>query len=140
MTNNAAEEVVQLMNILLDSDKPELERVEAAHKLGEIRTPEAIDALVRGLSVDAPGVRYAVAEELAEIGEPALDAVLRALQLNVGAVHIYESVHHILKRMTLYPKKQAIIQPVLEALEGPAVDAAAPIAAAEARRKLREMA
>jgi HEAT repeat protein len=137
--SESATEVIRLQNILLDSNQSELERNAAAHKLGEIRTPEALDALVNALQVAEPGVRYAVAEELAEMGEPALDAVLRALQLNVGQAHIYDSVRHILKRMNLYPKKQQIVDTVIEALAGPAHDTSAPIAAAVARRKLREI-
>ena len=56
-------------------------RVEAARSLGQTRSKAAVRYLIQALSDDAPEVRLAAAESLAEVGDPAgIDPLKRLLE------------------------------------------------------------
>jgi HEAT repeat protein len=61
-------------------DRRNLERSKAALALGEIGTPQAIEALVKALNSTDLHVLPAVMKALATIGEPSVDALIEALE------------------------------------------------------------
>lgn len=111
-------------------------RWEAAKALAEIGSPAAAAALVQALEDDNGGVRWVAAEGLIALGREGLEPLLRALLtrshvpwLRQGACHVFRA----LARRGL----DAVVAPVLAALEGVEPVLETPIAAVQALDALR---
>ncbi len=111
-------------------------RWEAAIVLRAIRDPESAPALVRALDDEMVEVRWEAAEGIIGLGHHGLVALLHGLIAESGSTRVRESAHRILSAMAR-GKDAPIVQPVLEALEGPAPIAAPPVAAFAALNALR---
>jgi HEAT repeat protein len=105
-------------------------RWESAKALGTIADPGSAPALVRLLRDHSTGVRWLAAEALVAIGRPALRPLLEALVRQPGALELREGAHHVLH--DLLPRDSfGIVAPVLAALEHPAPELEAPVAASQ---------
>lgn len=98
---------------LKNSRRESLERVNAVHYLRDDATPEIISLLVTTLNDDDYGVHWAASEVLAQLGDEAFPALLRALvqpdndeRLRDGAKHII----HTSKGPTVKKEGAAILQ------------------------------
>lgn len=111
-------------------------RWEATIALRAIRDPESAPALVRALDDEMVEVRWEAAEGIIALGHHGLVALLHGLIAGSGSTRVRESAHRILSAMAR-GKDAPVVQPVLEALEGPAPIAAPPIAAFAALNALR---
>ncbi len=121
---------------LQKSDATESELVDAIHVLGRHTISEATEALIPFLSHRSYGVRWAAAEALLHHGESGVIRLLEELETNTDP-RLFESAHHVLKRIPGPALKKAV-QPVLEALEGPAPSSYAAIAARKVLEVLRK--
>lgn len=110
------------------SSPARMERWEAAKALAEIAEPTSAAALVRSLEDDDGDVRWIAAEGLIALGRHALVPLLEALITRTGSPWILTGAHHILIELR---KQKGLreVEPVLEALAGPAREVAAPVAA-----------
>ena len=121
---------------LRKSDATESELVDAIHILGRYSASEATDALIPFLSHRSYGVRWAAAEALLHHGEPGVIRLLEELETNTDP-RLFESAHHVLKRIP-GPMLKKAVQPVIEALEGPAPSSYAAVAARKVLDALRK--
>lgn len=117
--------------IVKDSRLPERQREDAVHYLREYPTPEGMEALVAALSEDNGGVRWACSEALAQLGEQALPALLRALSRSAEDSLLREGALHVLRR-NVSPRVRRQARELIAALRGPA----ASVAAMEAAHRL----
>ncbi len=114
----------QAMAILNDDHEKAGVRETAVRYLANHPTPEAIARLVQALQDDDVGVRWEAANNLAQLGEPALLAVLKALTdpHRVDDPRLRDNVYHI-----LHLNQAAVPVPIadlLGALRGQAADIA----------------
>ncbi len=108
----------------------EIDRIDACHKLGHINDPEALRALVAALDDPEFAVRWAAAEALVRQGSRGAEAVLQALTHRYSQ-YLYTGAHHVLKH-TIGHVPSSIVQPVIDALEGPGAPMVTPPAARDA--------
>lgn len=102
--------------ILHDSQRSEKDRNQAAHYLAENVTPSGIGALVAVLDDSDHGVRWAAAHALAQIGEPAMPALLHALMSPDTDLSLRESAHHVIAENSS-PRVRSEGQALLKTLE-----------------------
>jgi HEAT repeat protein len=95
--SNQFESIEQAIAVLEDVNQDELVRNDAIRFLEESGSQEAIDALIRVLSDDDFGVRWAAADALARLGAKAAPAVLRVLISPDSDDRLREAAHHIFK-------------------------------------------
>ena len=124
----------QAMGVLDDDRERAAVREAAVRYLAAHPTPAVIARLVQALQDDDVGVRWEAATVVAQLGEPALLEVLKALTdpKRVDDPHLRESAYHI-----LHINQAAIPVPIadlLDALRGPVADIASLV---EADRVLR---
>ncbi len=95
---------------------PFLVRWELAQILGELRLPAGIPVLIRALEDEEQDVRWVAAEALADMGRPALPALLEALRDRADSGYLRNGVHHVL---TLMPDTRQMVElgAVLDALD-----------------------
>jgi HEAT repeat protein len=86
----------EALSILNDLARPEQERADAVDYLKRHADADAIAALVATLHEGDYGVRRSAAHALAEIGEPALRPLLRALASTGNDVNLRQAAWHIL--------------------------------------------
>jgi HEAT repeat protein len=103
-------------------------RWEAAKALSQIGDPAATAVLVKALEDKEFDIRWLSAEGLIKIGEEAIAPLLKALIDDSPSIWLQEGAHHVLHEVDR-GNWDAILKPVMEALEGfqPSVDA--PLAA-----------
>jgi HEAT repeat protein len=94
-------------------------RWHAARALGQIGNPRGIDTLVEGLHDDHPAVRWATASVLASLDAQAIPSILRALIRRPMTEPFRLAVYHALHAMPSHHTR-LYLQPLLEALQGPA--------------------
>jgi HEAT repeat protein len=126
--------VAQAMAVLADEREKAGVRETAVRYLAEHPTPTVITRLVQTLQDDDVGVRWETANVLAQLGEPALLEVLKALTdpKRVDDPHLRESAYHI-----LHINQAAVPVPtadLLDALRGQVADISSLV---EADRVLR---
>jgi hypothetical protein len=94
-------------------------RWHAARALGQIGNPRGIETLVEGLHDDHPAVRWATASVLASLDAQAIPYILRDLIRRPMTEPYRQAVYHALHAM---PSRHTrlYLQPLLEALQGPA--------------------
>ena len=109
-------------------------RWHAARALGQIGNPRGIDTLVEGLHDEHPAVRWATASVLASLDAQAIPAILRALIRRPMTEPFRQAVYHALHAMPSHHTR-LYLQPLLEALQGPASSVQGP---AIAQRMLAE--
>ena len=94
-------------------------RWESAKALAELATPNAAGSLVEALEDDDGGVRWVAAEGLIAIGPAMLDPLLHALLHHSERMWLREGAHHVLSEVRKRdPEVKAVIQPVIDGLEG----------------------
>ena len=120
MIESTAQAILDLQNQRL----PEHQRTEAAHYLASDPTADAIAALVEALSDADHGVRWAAGTTLAQIGEPAMPALLNALIQPGVDKTLRDGVRHVLTD-NHSPKVRQLSVPLVKALKGPEADIAA---------------
>ena len=120
------------------SSGPMMRRWEALRALGSIGGEDATKALITHLGDADPGMRWAAADNLVKIGEPALMPVLKALISNGKFLPFRDGAHHFLiDAATGTDPHIAMLEPVIKSLEEPGADLAAPVAAEVALDKMR---
>ena len=116
-----------------------MKRWEAIRALGSLGGADAINALISHLGDSEPGIRWAAADALLKIGEPALAPVLRGVISNGKSLPFREGAHHFLiDAATGTDPHTPFLEPVIKSLEEPGADLAAPVAAEVALEKTRE--
>jgi hypothetical protein len=121
--------------VLKDENRDSEERVHAVKHLELAATPEIISLLVTALNDDEYSVRWAASEALAQLGDEAFPALLRALarpdndqRLREGAKHII----HTSRGSNIQKEGPAIVK----AMHGPSQDIATMEAASDVMMKL----
>jgi HEAT repeats len=94
-------------------------RWHAARALGQIGNSRGIDTLVEGLHDEHPAVRWATSSVLASLDAQAIPALLRALIRRPMTEPFRLAVYHALHAMPSHHTR-LYLQPLLEALQGPA--------------------
>ncbi len=112
-------------------------RWEAAKALVDIASPRAATALVATLRDEEGGIRWLAAEALIALGPDALEPLLQGLVDNPGSSYMCEGAHHVLHELAGGPLAEPV-SPVLAALEGPAPEDRAPVAAYASLEALRK--
>ncbi|HOJ76422.1 MAG TPA: HEAT repeat domain-containing protein [Phycisphaerae bacterium] len=125
---------VAALSDALSSPHPQV-RWEAAKTLTELADPAATAMLIRTLRDEDSGIRWVAAEALIAIGKPVIRPLLNALAHEHGSPEFREAVHHVLHDLR-NSRNRRVIEPVLEALSGPAPAVSAPVAAMKALRKI----
>ncbi len=110
--------------VLQDTRLPENQRVEAAHSLIADPTPAGIAALIASLRAGDYGVRWAAGAALAQIGEPAMPALLDALIGPDVDEMLRDGARHVLTD-NASPRVRELSVPLIKALKGPQADIAA---------------
>jgi hypothetical protein len=119
------------------ADKRTIVRWEAAKTLVDVADPLAAPALVATLEDEDSGTRWVGAEALIALGRDGLESLFWALVQRSDSIWLCEGAHHVLHELR-EGKLSDIVMPVFTALDGPAPEDAAPVAASEALDKLRE--
>jgi HEAT repeat protein len=119
----------------LESEDPRV-RWEAAKTLVEVADPRAASALIQRLEDRDPGIRWVAAEALIALGPDGLSPLLERLVDEADSLWVREGAHHVLHVLAVDERKGPL-SPVLAALEGPAPEDVAPVAAAEALEQLK---
>jgi HEAT repeat protein len=112
-------------------------RWEAAKALVDIASPKAAPVLVATLRDEEGGIRWLAAEALIALGPYGLEPLLQGLVDHPGSPFMRAGAHHILHELVPGPLSELVL-PVLAALEGPAPECRAPVAAHAALETLRE--
>jgi HEAT repeat protein len=107
-------------------------RLHAAEGLAKVDDPEARAALATALHDPSFGVHWAAGRALAAAGRDGVVAALRALLHDIPSTVLLHGVAYVLRHAALSPAERAAVSPVQEALQRPAADLEAPIAALEA--------
>jgi len=94
-------------------------RWHAARSLSQVGDASGADQLAEGLYDHSQAVRWATANVLAELGTPAIPAVLRVISQQPLEEPFRQAAYHALHAM-ISPQIQAYLQPLLEALRNPA--------------------
>jgi HEAT repeat protein len=94
-------------------------RWHAARALGQIGNPRGIETLVEGLHDEHPAVRWATASVLASLDAQAIPYILRTLIRQPMTEPFRQAVYHALHAIPSY-NTRLYLQPLLEALQGPA--------------------
>lgn len=118
----------------LEDRNPQV-RSEAARALGRIRDGAVAEALVKRLEDDNLEVRWTAAEGLVALGRDGLVAVLRAMLQERASVRRREGAHHVLRSLA-DGDLDAIVRPVLAAIEGVQPALTVPLAAHTALHQL----
>ncbi len=118
------ESTAQAIQILQNPRLPENQRADAAHFLAGDPTPDVLTALVAALSDTDHGVRWAAGSTLAQIGDPAMPAVLNALIQPGVDKTLRDGVRHVLTDNHSAKVRQLSV-PLIKALKGPEADIAA---------------
>jgi HEAT repeat protein len=94
-------------------------RWHTARALGQIGNPRGIETLVEGLHDEHPAVRWATASVLANLDAQAIPYILRSLIRQPMTEPYRQAIYHALHAM---PSRHTrlYLQPLLEALQGPA--------------------
>ena len=118
--------VEQALKILDDPSRSDMERELAGRYLLAHPHDNAIVRLVKALQDDDAGVAWSAAETLSRIGEPALRELCRALSdhQRVGDPRLLNGAYHVLYHLQ-NPALSKQLNPLMQALKGPAADLAA---------------
>ncbi len=109
---------------------------ESARVLGTIKNRDAAEALISALEDDIFDVRWLAGEGLISIGDAALESVFSALTKRSDSTLMREGLHRVLHGM-YRESDQALIKPVLLALEDSGSRLEVPLAAETALNSLR---
>ncbi len=120
------------------NDDHDVVRWEATKALVDIPSPRAAPALVAALEDDEFDVRWLAAEALIALGTPGLGTLLDALEARASSVWLREGAHHVLKHIG-DRTTDAVVGPVLAALEHHDSALVVPFAARDAIAKLKPM-
>lgn len=127
--------IEQATAVLQNVNAAENDRVQAAHFLGKSGSEAAADVLVLALDDDDYGVHWAASEGLAQLGDAALPALLRALvnpdcpsRVLDGAKHTF----HTSSSQTVIAETKGI----LRTIHGPTLDYSTMKAASDLMVKL----
>lgn len=104
--------------ILKNTKLSELERDDAVHYLEEYPSAEGMEALVAALQDDDYGVRWKAGEALAQLGDAAMPALLRALCQPTEDAVLRQGARHVL-HYNVSPRVQQQTRELMEALKGP---------------------
>ncbi len=88
------ETIEQATAVLQDKNAAENDRVKAAHFLGRSGSEAAADILVTALDDDDFGVHWAASEALAQLGDAALPALLKALANPRCSPRVFDGAKH----------------------------------------------
>jgi HEAT repeat protein len=120
MVESTAQAIANLQNTQL----PENRRTDAAHFLVADPTPDGIAALVTALTDGDHGVRWAAGTALANIGEPAMHALLSALIAPDVDKTLRDGARHVLTDNSS-PRVRELSVPLIKAMKGPEANIAA---------------
>jgi HEAT repeat protein len=118
-------------------DREDQVRWEAAKALVDIASPKAASALVATLRDEEGDVRWLAAEALIALGADAIEPLLQGLVEYPGSPFIRAGAHHVFHELVPGPLEELVL-PVLVALDGPAPEDRAPVAAYESLEALRK--
>lgn len=119
MFESTAQAIAALQNPRL----PENQRTDAAHFLATASTPDGITALIAALTDGDHGVRWAAGAALANIGEPAMPALLHALAGAGVDKMLRDGARHVLTDNSSVRVRELSV-PLIKALKGPEADIA----------------
>ena len=121
--------------------KEQQTRWEAAKTLGAIADTAAIPALITSMEDDIFDIRWLASEALVTLGADSVKPLLEALKVRFDSLYLREEAHHVFKYILRdnpqANKLNAILKPVIEALNGSASGVATPGAAQKALEQLR---
>ena len=128
----------QAVSSLLEAlrDQEDKVRWEAAKALVDIASPKAAPTLVAALRDEESGIRWLAAEALIALGPDGFAPLLQGLVDHSGSVFMREGAHHVLHELVAGPLAE-LAAPTLAALEGPAPEDRAPLAAYASLETLR---
>ncbi len=115
----------------------ELIRWEAAKALGEIKDPDAAEALVRALQDESINVRWTSMDSLIELGQDAICPLFEALREKFESVWLREGAHHILHVLMDRDQLTPSQIKVFEALESVEPDVQVPWAVDQAMKEMK---
>lgn len=113
-------------------------RWEAAKALASIADPVAAHGLMHALDDDDDDVRWVAGEGLIALHEVGLTTVLSGLTKRARSLAFCRGAHHVLRELRA-EGNAAIINPVLDALDSPDPEIAAPVAAYQALLTLKPL-
>jgi HEAT repeat protein len=117
----------QAIGVLDNYENSPSEREEAARYLEENPSDDAIQRLIKALTDDDFGVRWASSTALTKLGDHALPALLQAL-INDPSPRMRESAYHVMHyNHSLWIQSHS--QPLMEAIKSLAPDVTTPKAA-----------
>jgi|GEM_PF-1137209 len=117
-------------------DREDQVRWAATKALAEIASPKAAPALVSVLQDEEAGIRWLAAEGLIALGADGLEPLMQGLVDHAGSSFMREGAHHVLYELIGGPLSK-LVSPVLAALDGPAPEDYAPVAAYASLETLR---
>ena len=112
------------------------EREQAIHYVQDHSSSSVIERLIVALEDNAFGIRWAAAVALIEIGESALEPLLRAVSERSSSIWLREGAHHVFH----YSHSEKVVTATAEllaAMRGSAADVATEAAAYRALQKFR---
>jgi HEAT repeat protein len=130
--DSAVDPLIEALN-----DDQDVVRWEAAKALVDLPSPRAASALVAALEDDEFDVRWAAAEALIALRTAGLGPLFEALEMRAESVWLREGAHHVLRNIH-DRTTDAIVSPVLEALEHYYPELIVPFAARDAIEKLTQ--
>ncbi len=135
LTESGHDGLIMMLDELLEGSFQT--RWEIAKALGDMRDPAATNALVKALEDEEQDVRWLAAVALAQLGRPALKALMMALTDRVDSIYLRQGVHHVLTISNQTRRSQTLLH-VRDAL-GPMEDPTGlPTAVRAALEELKE--
>ena len=110
-------------------------RWEVTKALGEINHPDAAPALVTALGDSETDIRWLGGEGLLGLGRAAMEPLLQELARRGSDLQLREGAHHVIREM-VRRGRDPYLNPVLDALDGPAAEDTVPPAAMSALLEL----
>jgi hypothetical protein len=119
------------------SDPSDQVRWEVAKALEQVADPLTASALAEGLGDENLDVRWVIGEGLIALRREGLLATLSMLMTHCHSIWVRDGAHHVVSECPV-DQWRTILQPVIDAMDGPEPAVTTPPAALTALRALRE--